>query len=90
MGLGVLSVGEKAKLKNLVDNGVQSLHDIATAKEGMKDDIEAIAEELEIDKKLLKMVIDIAYKNSQKSDKLTEKRTELDAVEEILMAVGRA
>lgn len=90
MGIGVLSAGDKAKLKNLIDTGVQSLHDIATAKEGMKDDIEAVAEELEIDKKVIKKAIDIAYKNSQKTDQLTEKRTELDAVEEVLMAVGRA
>lgn len=90
MGIGVLTAGDKAKLKNLIDNGVQSLHDIATAREGMKDDIEAVAEELEIDKKVIKKAIDIAYKNSQKTDQLTEKRTELDAVEEVLMAVGRA
>jgi hypothetical protein len=90
MSIGVLSVADKAKLKNLIDCGVQTLLDISTSKEGMKDDITAISEELEIDKSVVTEAINIAYKNSQNKDRLTEKREKLDAVEELLMAVGRA
>lgn len=86
----VWSVTDKAKLKNLVDTGVQILTDISTAKEGLKDDIEAVAEEMEIEKAILVEVIAISYASSQNKDKLTQKRDKLQAVEEILMAVGRA
>ncbi len=90
MALGVLSVADKAKLKNLLDTGVQILIDVSTAKEGLKDDIEAVAEEMEIEKAVLVEAINIAYQNSQNKDKLTQKRDKLQAVEEVLMAVGRA
>lgn len=90
MAIGTLSAADKAKLKNLIDSGVQTLVDVATSKEGMKDDIDAISEEMEIPKQVLAKAINIAYKNSQNKDGLTEKREELDACEEVLMAAGRA
>lgn len=90
MTIGVLSAADKAKLKNLIDFGVQTLADVATSKEGLKDNIETVAEELEIPKQVLTKTINIAYKNSQNKDGLAEKREELDACEEVLMAAGRA
>ena len=55
-----------------------------------KETIEALAEELDIKKNVLAKAVRIAYKNSQNQDALGETRTELDEVEEVLMAAGKA
>ncbi len=90
MSIGSLSSADKARLKSLIDEGVQAMTDIATMKEGLKETIENIAEELEIKKNVLNKALQVAYKNSQNKDKLTESREELDEVEQVLMAAGRA
>jgi predicted transcriptional regulator len=90
MSIGSLSSADKTRLKNLIDEGVQTMTDIAALKEGLKETIEGIAEELEIKKSVLNKALQVAYKNSQNKDKLTETREELDEVEQVLMAAGRA
>jgi DNA polymerase III delta prime subunit len=90
MSIGVLSSGDKVRIKSLIDEGIQVMGDIAAMKEGLKETIENIAEELDIKKTTLSKAITIAYKNSQNKDKLTESREELDEVEQVLMAAGRA
>lgn len=90
MSIGSLSTADKARLKSFLDEGVQTLTDIATMKEGLKEIAENIAEELELKKNVLNKALQIAYKNSQNKDKLTESREELDEVEQVLMAAGRA
>lgn len=90
MSIGALSSAEKARLKNLIDEGVQTLTDIATMKDGLKETIENIADEMEIKKNVLNKALQVAFKNSQNKDKLTESREELDEVEQVLMAAGRA
>lgn len=90
MSIGALSSADKARLKNLIDEGVQTLTDIATMKDGLKETIENIAEEMEIKKNVLNKALQVAFKNSQNKDKLTESREELDEVEQVLMAAGRA
>lgn len=89
MTIGSLSTADKTRLKNLLDEGVQVMTDIATMKEGLKDTVEGIAEELEIKKSVLNKALQIAFKNSQNKDKLAETREELDEVEQVLMAAGR-
>lgn len=90
MSIGSLSSADKARLKSLLDDGVQVLSDVAAMKEGLKETIEGLAEELELKKSVLNKAVQIAYKNSQKGDKLSESRVELDEVEQVLMAAGRA
>jgi len=90
MSLGVLSAGDKARLQSLINEGVQVLGDVNALKEGLKETVENIAEELDIKKTVLNKAIQIAFKNSQNKDKLTESREELDEVEQVLMAAGRA
>lgn len=84
------SAADKARLQNLIAEGVQAMTDIAAMKDGLKETIENVAEEMEIKKTVLNKAIQIAYKNSQNKDKLTESREELDEVEQILMAAGKA
>lgn len=90
MSIGSLSTADKARIKSLLDEGVQTLMDVAALKEGLKDTIEGIADELEIKKTILNKALQIAYKTSQNKDKLTESKEELDEVEQVLMAAGRA
>lgn len=90
MSLTALSSADKERLKELVNQGVQVLSDVESLKEGLKETIEAISEEMEIKKTVLKKAIQVAYKNSQNKNNLTESREELDEVEQILMAAGRA
>jgi protoporphyrinogen oxidase len=90
MSIGSLSSGDKARLQSLINEGVQVLHDVAALKEGLKETIETVADELDIKKTVLNKAVTIAFKNSQNKDKLTESREELDEVEQVLMAAGRA
>lgn len=90
MSIGNLSSADKARIKSLIDEGVQTLTDISTMKEGLKDVITSIAEDLEIDKRVLNKALQVAYKSSQNKDKLQETRDEIDEVEQVLMAAGRA
>lgn len=90
MSIGSLSSGDKARLQSLINEGVQAMVDISAMKDGLKETIENIAEELDIKKSVLNKAITIAFKNSQNKDKLTESREELDEVEQVLMAAGRA
>ena len=90
MSISTLSSTDKAKLQNLINEGVQIFGDVAALKEGLKETVDAISEEMEIKRAVLTKAIQIAYKNSQNKDKLTESREELDEVEQVLMAAGRA
>ena len=90
MSIGSLSSADKARLQNLINEGVQVMVDVSAMKDGLKETVEAIADELDIKKNVLNKAIQIAFKNSQNKDKLTESREELDEVEQVLMAAGRA
>lgn len=89
MAVHTLSSDDRAKLKNLVDDGVTTMHNIAALKEGLKEVVEAVSEELELDKKTLNTAIKIAFKLSQNSNDLESARAELDDVEQILLGAGQ-
>lgn len=89
MSIGSLSAADKARLQHLINDGVQALSDIANMKEGLKETVDAISEELEIKKPVLNKAIRIAYKKSLNKDELSANREELDEVEEILAAADK-
>jgi hypothetical protein len=90
MGIGALSSDDKAKLKQLVEQGVQTMHDIKALKEGLADTVDGVSEELDIKKNILNKTIKVAFKMSENRDELLQGREELDEVEEILLATGKA
>lgn len=90
MGIGAVSENDKAKLKELINQGVQVMNDVKSLKEGLSETIAAISEELEIPKNVLNKAIKVAFKMGENRDELNEGREELDAVEEILMVIGKA
>lgn len=73
------------KLKQLVSEGSQVLSEVETLKEGLRDTVKAIAEELDIKPSVLNKVIRIAHKAEQ--GKMREEHEELEA---ILAATGRS
>ena len=90
MGIGVISESDKSKLKDLINQGVQVTNDIKNLKEGLSEVIAAISEEMEIPKNILNKAIKVAVKMGENRDELADSRDELDVVEEILSAVGKA
>lgn len=90
MGIGVLSDDDRSKLKELINQGVQVTNDIKALKEGLSETIAAVSDEMEISKAVINKAIKVAVKMGENRDELEEGREELDAVEEILMAIGKA
>ncbi len=75
---------QKAKLTQLVNEGVSVLQEIEDLNAGLSDTIKAIAEELEIKPSVLKKAVKIAMKS-----KLNETNKENEELNDILATVGR-
>jgi len=88
MTLGVLDAGDKVRLSALINEGVQTLNDIQALKESLKDTVDTISEEMEIDKKVLNTAIRTAWKSTQNKNPLEDSREALDEVEQVLVAAG--
>lgn len=83
------SAGDKAKIQGLIASGVDVLREIATLKEGLKDNVTAVAEELDLKPKVLNRAIRMAYKSSQQNQNVIEDaQEELDEVEILLKTAG--
>jgi len=75
---------QKLKLTQIINEGMQVLHEIETLNEGLNDTVKAIAEELEIKPSILKKAIKIAHKA-----KLGETNKEHEDLNTILETVGK-
>ena len=78
------SSSEITKLKQLMSEGIQVTSEVDALKEGLKDTVKAIAEEMDMKPALLNKAIRIAYKNE-----FAQTQDNFSQVEEILAAVGR-
>ena len=56
------SAEQKANLTQMVNEGMQVMHEIETLNGGLSDTIKAVAEELEIKPNILKKAIRLAHK----------------------------
>lgn len=72
------------KLKTLVTEGIHVTQEVDTLKEGLRDTVKAVAEELGIKPSVLNKAIRIAYKQE-----MGKAREEFDELETILESVGR-
>lgn len=72
-----------AKLKKLVQEGVQVKREVDDLNTGLKETVAAIAEELEIKPAVLNKAITKAFKGDFEKD-----QSDLEAVEEILDVTG--
>lgn len=75
---------QKAKLTQLINEGMQVMMEIETLSEGLADTVKAIAEELEVKPGVLKKAIRIAHKA-----KLGETNKEHEELNTILETVGK-
>jgi hypothetical protein len=72
------------KLKQLINEGIQVKSEMEALRDGLKDTVAAIAEEMDIKPAVLNKAITIAYKAE-----FSKKREEFDELETILESVGR-
>lgn len=75
---------QKIKIKRLVEEGMRTMHEMDTLKEGLGETIKAVAEELNIKPGPLRKAIRIAHKAS-----LNEENKNHDVVNTILEAAGK-
>ena len=75
---------EIQRLKDLISDGVKTLEEVDSLREGFNDTVKAISEELDIPAKLLKKAIVTAQKGN-----FSEHEAELSELEKILKATGR-
>jgi transposase-like protein len=75
---------QKLKLTQLVNEGMQVMHEVETLNAGLSDTIKAIAEELEIKPSVLKKAIRVAHKAE-----FGKTRQEQELLESILETVGK-
>ena len=58
----VFSAEQKAKLTQIINEGMQVMHEIETLNGGLSDTIKAVAEEMDIKPNILKKAIKLAHK----------------------------
>jgi TRAP-type C4-dicarboxylate transport system substrate-binding protein len=75
---------EQARLKKLIDEGMQVTYEIENLKEGLRDTVKAIAEEMDLKPGVLNKAIRIAHKAS-----FQDEYDKFDELETILETVGR-
>ena len=75
---------EQARLKRLIDEGMQVTFEIESLKEGLRDTVKAIAEEMDLKPGVLNKAIRIAHKAS-----FQEEYDKFDELETILETVGK-
>lgn len=75
---------EQARLKRLIDEGCQVTYEIETLKEGLRDTVKAIAEEMDLKPATLNKAIKVAHKAS-----FQDEYDKFDELETILETVGK-
>jgi hypothetical protein len=75
---------QKAKLTQIINEGVSVLQEIEDLNAGLSDTVKAIAEEMEIKPAILKKAIKIAQKS-----KLTDTNADHEELNTILETVGK-
>lgn len=75
---------EQARLKRLIDDGCQVQSEIDILKEGLRDTVKAIAEEMDLKPAVLNKAIKTAHKAN-----FGDQYDDFDALETILDTVGR-
>lgn len=78
------SAEQKAKLTQLINEGMQVLHEVETLNSGLADTVKAVAEELNIKPSVLKKAIKVAHKAE-----FGKTQQEQALLENILTSVGK-
>lgn len=78
------SAEQKAKLTQIINEGMQVMHEIETLNGGLSDTVKAVAEELDIKPNILKKAIRIAHKAE-----FGKEQQDHELLETILTTVGK-
>jgi len=78
------SAEQKAKLTQIINEGMQVMHEIETLNGGLSDTVKAVAEEMEIKPNILKKAIRLAYKSE-----FGKEQQDHALLENILTTVGK-
>ena len=78
------SAEQKAKLTQLINEGMTVMHEVETLNGGLSDTVKAVAEELDIKPNILKKAIRIAYKSE-----FGKEQQDHELLETILTTVGK-
>jgi transposase-like protein len=78
------SAEQKLKLTQIINEGMQVMHEIETLNGGLSDTIKAVAEELDIKPNILKKAIRIAHKAE-----FGKEQQDHSLLENILTTVGK-
>jgi transposase-like protein len=84
MSSRMFSAEQKAKLSQLITEGIQVMQEVEDLNAGLSDTVKAVAEELEIKPAILKKAIKIAQKS-----KFTDTNADHEELTDILETVGR-
>ena len=84
MSSRMFSSEQKAKLTQVVNEGIAVMQEVEDLSAGLSDTIKAIAEEMEIKPSILKKAVRIAFKS-----KLTDENADHEDLNTILETVGR-
>jgi hypothetical protein len=84
MSARMFGSAEKAKLTQLINEGMQVMQEVETLNEGLADTVKAIAEELEIKPAVLKKAIKLAHKAE-----FGKAKQDHEQLETILETVGK-
>ena len=78
------STEQKAKLTQIINEGMQIMHEVETLNGGLNDTIKAVAEEMEIKPAILKKAIKLAHKAE-----FGREQQDHELLEQILVQVGK-
>ena len=87
-----LNSEDMAKLKRLVSLGITTKQEVKDLNESLKETLDEVCKDLDIDKKIVRKAITVAFKASQKGDKDQIVDAEKEAIEEVsilLDTIGR-
>jgi len=80
----VFNQEEVARLKKLIQEGDQVLHEVDALSTGLRETVKAIAEEMDIKPSILMKAVKVAHKA-----KFTDERDNFDELETIVEVVGK-
>jgi hypothetical protein len=80
----VFTAEQTAKLTQIINEGMQVMHEIETLTGGLNDTVKAIAEEMEVKPSILKKAIKLAHKAE-----FGREQQDHELLEQILTTVGK-
>jgi len=84
MGSKTFTSEQRAKLTQIINEGMQIMHEVETLNGGLSDTIKAVAEEMEIKPGILKKAIKLAHKAE-----FGKEQQDHELLETILTTVGK-